>query len=89
LSQTEILVQKLNTLIKVTMLSAFKQESKEEKIILLADLGIQNQEIAEILGTTSNYVAKVKSEAKKEAKQPKPVRKEKQKPSEENIKRTK
>jgi len=64
--QTDPVVDKLNTLIKITMLTAFKEESKEEKILLLSDLGIHNQEIAEILGTSANYVGKVKSKARKE-----------------------
>lgn len=70
-TQNDPIVEKLNTLIKITMLTAFKEESKEEKILLLSDLGIQNQEIAEILGTTANYVGKVNYEAKKEQNKPK------------------
>lgn len=53
------------------MLTAFKEESKEEKILMLLDLGIQRQDVAEILGTTAEYVSKVKYEAKKEATKPK------------------
>jgi DNA-directed RNA polymerase specialized sigma24 family protein len=60
-------IDKLNTLIKITVASAFKDvEKKEEKILLLLDLGIPNKEVAEIIGTSEQYVANVKHDAKKE-----------------------
>jgi hypothetical protein len=69
--QFEQLISKLDVLIKVTAANAFKGKSKEESILALSELGFGNTEIAVILGTTANYVGKVKSEAKKSAGQEK------------------
>lgn len=63
--QPDPIIDKLNTLIKITIASAFKEESKEGRILILSDLGIQRNEVAEIVGTTVKYVDKVKYEAKK------------------------
>jgi transposase len=60
------IVEKLNTLIKITMASAFKDESKEDRILILSELGILRKEVAEIVGTSVQYVDNVKSQAKKE-----------------------
>ena len=63
--ETDPIVQKLNTLIKITMASAFKDASKEERILTLLDIGIPRLEIAEIVGCNVQYVDNVKSQAKK------------------------
>lgn len=63
--KTDPIVEKLNTLIKVTMASAFKDASKEEKILTLLDIGIPRLEVAEIVGCKVQYVDNVKSEVKK------------------------
>ena len=63
--KTDPIVEKLNTLIKVTMASAYKDASKEEKILTLLDIGIPRLEVAEIVGCKVQYVDNVKSEAKK------------------------
>jgi len=63
--KTDPVVEKLNTLIKVTMASAFKDASKEEKILVLLDMGIPRLEVAEIVGCKVQYVDNVKSQAKK------------------------
>lgn len=63
--ETDLIVQKLNTLIKITMASAFKDASKEEKILILLEIGIPRLEIAEIVGCNVQYVDNVKSQAKK------------------------
>jgi transcriptional regulator len=57
---------KLNTLIKITVASAFKDASKEERILILLDIGISRKEVADIVGTTVQYVDNVKHKAKKE-----------------------
>jgi hypothetical protein len=59
------IIEKLNTLIKITMASAFKDESKEARILILSELGISRREISEIVGTSVQYVDNVKSQAKK------------------------
>ena len=63
--QFEQLMNKLDTLIKVTAANTFQGKSMTESICFLADLGFGNTEIASILGTTPAYVNKVKYEAKK------------------------
>jgi len=65
--KSDPVVDKLNTLIKITMASAFKDASKEERILILLDIGIPRKEVAEIVGTTVQYVDNVKYQAKKEA----------------------
>lgn len=63
--KTDPIVEKLNTLIKITMASAFKDVSKEERILTLLDIGIPRLEVAEIVGTKVQYVDNVKSQVKK------------------------
>lgn len=63
--KTDPIIEKLNTLIKITMASAFKDESKEDRILILSELGISRKEISEIVGTPIQYVDNVKSQAKK------------------------
>lgn len=64
--QSDPIIDKLNTLIKITVASTFKDESKENRILILTDLGIPRKEVADILGTSVQYVDNVKSQAKKE-----------------------
>jgi len=66
--QSDPVIDKLNTLIKITMASAFREVSKEERILILLDLGIPRKEVAEIVGTKMQYVDNVKHQAKKETK---------------------
>ncbi len=79
--QFEQLMNKFDTLIKITAANAFQGKSMAESICFLADLGFGNTEIACILGTTPAYVNKVKYEAKKvqETKKQKDMAEEKQK----------
>lgn len=63
--KTDPIVEKLSTLIKITMASAFKDASKEEKILILLDIGIPRLEVAEIVGCKVQYVDNVKSQTKK------------------------
>jgi hypothetical protein len=79
--QFEQLMNKLDTLIKVTAASAFQGKSTTDSIVFLADLGLGNTEIASILGTTAAYVNKVKYESKKA----KVTRKQKDKSKEEKV----
>ena len=65
--KSDPVVDKLNTLIKITVASAFKDVSKEERILALLDIGIPRKEVADIISTTVQYVSNVKYEAKKEA----------------------
>lgn len=66
--QSDPLLDKLDTLIKITMASAFKDETKEEQILILLDIGIKRKEVADIVGTTVPYVDQVKHKAKKKQK---------------------
>ena len=62
------LMDKLDTLIKVTAASVFRGEKLKEGIVFLSDFGFTAKEVAKILGTTEQYVYNVNSEAKKEQK---------------------
>jgi len=67
--QFEQMMNKLDTLIKITASNVVQGKPLTDNIILLSSLGIGNTEIANILGTTTNYVAVIKS--RKKAKQKK------------------
>jgi len=64
--QFKEMINKLETLIKLTAANIFQDKPMTERIVFLSDLGLQPKEIAKILGTTSNYVRYVKSHAKKQ-----------------------
>lgn len=64
--QFEQLLNKLDTLIKISVINAFQGKSRAEVITILSDLGFGNKEIAAVLGTTPAYVAKVRHETKKQ-----------------------
>jgi len=75
--QFEQLMNKLDTLIKVTAASSLQGKTMTDSIGFLADLGFGNSEIAGILGTTPAYVNKVKYETKKSKKKGEKKRKKK------------
>lgn len=77
--QRDPIIDKLNTLIKITIASAFKDKKKEEMILILSDLGIQRSEVADLAGTTIGYVDKVKYEARKKQTKSKSKGKQKKK----------
>jgi len=77
--QFEQLIEKLDTLIRITTASAFRDKTKEESILILSDLGFQPKEIAPMVGTTPAYVHKVKHEAKKEKEKGKKKKEEEKK----------
>jgi len=62
----EILSKKLNAILGVLMnQTTIQEETTKEKIARLVKLEFENQEIADILGTTSGLVAKERSLLKK------------------------
>lgn len=63
--QFKEMMSKLDTLIKITASNVFQGKPLADSIIFLSNLGIGNNEIANILGTSSSYVANIKYEAKK------------------------
>ena len=69
--QFKELILKLDILAKLLATNIFQGKPLGDSILFLADLGLQNKEIAKILGTTPAYVNKVKSEAKKSKKKTK------------------
>jgi hypothetical protein len=75
--QSDRIIDKLDTLIKITMATAFKDKTKEERILMLLDLGIQRKEVADIVGTPVQYVDNIKHQAKKGQKKRKPRGKQK------------
>lgn len=62
--QFELLMSRLDTLIKITAINTFQGRSRAEVVRILSDLGFQNKDIAMILGTTSAYVAVMKYQSK-------------------------
>lgn len=66
--QFEQIMNRLDTLIKITAISAFQGKSMVDVVNILADLGFQNKDIAMILGTTPAYVANVRYSLKKQRK---------------------
>ena len=63
--QFELLMSRLDTLIKITAIDAFQGKSRMEVVRILSDLGFYSRDIAMILGTTVGYVAKVRYESKR------------------------
>jgi len=69
--QFEQIMNRLDTLIKITAINAFQGKSIADVVNILSDLGFQNKDIAMILGTKATYVANIrymmrKQRAKKE-----------------------
>jgi len=64
--QFERVMNKLDTLIKITAINTFQGKSRADVVQILSSLGFSNIDIAMILGTTAAYVAKVKYEFKKQ-----------------------
>lgn len=57
--------KELQTIIGILLQSKFQESTLGEKIRYLASLKYENQEIADMLGTTYSMVGKEKSKAKK------------------------
>jgi hypothetical protein len=81
--QFEQIMNRLDTLIKITAISAFQGKSMTDVVSILSELGFGNKDIAMILGTSSAYVANVRSALKK-----KRTEKEKNKDDSEEAERT-
>lgn len=63
--QFEQIMNRLDTLIKITAISAFQGKSMIDVVNILSELGFGNKDIAMILGTSPAYVANVRSALKK------------------------
>lgn len=61
----EQIMNRMDTLIKITAINAFQGKSRADVVRILSSLGFSNVDIAMILGTRPAYVAKVKYEFKK------------------------
>lgn len=66
--QFEELVNKLDTLIKLTATSVFQGKPMTESIAFLLDLGLKPKEIATVLRTKPNIVRAIKSQLAKKTK---------------------
>jgi len=66
--QFERMMNRLDTLIKITAINAFQGKSITEVVRILSSLGFNNKDIAMILGTTSASVATIKYQSKKQRK---------------------
>jgi hypothetical protein len=64
--QFEQIMNRLDTLIKITAISAFQGKSMTDVVSILSELGFGNKDIALILGTSAAYVANVRSTLKKQ-----------------------
>lgn len=62
------LMQKLDILIKLTAFNLLKDKNKTEQIMILADLGLERQDIANIVGTTPSTVSVTLSQMKQKKK---------------------
>ena len=72
--QFEQIMNRLDTLIKITAINAFQDKSRADVVRILASLGFNNKDIAMILGVSAAYVANVKYEfGKKERKSKKTI----------------
>jgi len=69
--QFERMMNRLDTLIKITAINAFQDKSRTDVVRILSSLGFSNRDIAMILGTTAAYVATVKYQFKKQRKKKK------------------
>jgi predicted transcriptional regulator len=63
--QFEQIMNRLDTLIKISAINAFQGKSRADVVQLLSSLGFSNIDIAVILGTTTAYVANVKYDLRK------------------------
>lgn len=58
--QFEQIMNRLDTLIKISAINAFQGKSRMDVVQILSSLGFSNVDIAMILGTSTAYVANVK-----------------------------
>jgi hypothetical protein len=58
--QFEQVMNRLDTLIKISAINAFQGKSISDVVKILSDLGFQNKDIAMILGTKPTYVANIR-----------------------------
>lgn len=63
--QFKELIQKLDTLIKLTAMTALSRKTQKDQIKILSGLGLQPKEIAFLLGTTPLTVSVTKSKLKR------------------------
>ena len=61
----DLLLNKIDILIKLTAHSVLKDEQQRDSIVFLTKVGIQPKDIAEILNTTSNTVSVTLSRLRK------------------------
>jgi hypothetical protein len=64
--QLSKILNRLDTLIRITAINAFQGKSRPEVVYILSSLGFSNKDIAVILGTTNLYVANVRYSLKKQ-----------------------
>jgi hypothetical protein len=86
--QFDTLMNKLDTLIKVTSASVFRGEKLVEGIVFLSDLGFAAKEVAKILDTSEQYVYNVTSKARQGQKQKTQEQKKEKTPEEQTPKPT-
>lgn len=64
------ILERLNTLIKLSALDTLKDKESQEQIKILSNIGLHPKEIAEILGKSPNNVRVMLTYIKKKSKKP-------------------
>jgi len=67
-SKEEEILRELQRITKLLVLTATKDQSQSDRIVVLSNIGFRPKEIAELLGTTSNAVSVTLSVIRKKAK---------------------
>jgi len=62
------ILEKLDTLVKLTVLNTIKDKEYKDQVELLSSIGFQPKEIADMLGKTSNSVRVTLSNLRKDKK---------------------
>lgn len=70
--QFDMLIQRLDTVLKLLALNLPEDLTAQEKIVKLSGTGLKGTDIAQILGTSPGYVAVALDRARKRSK-PKPT----------------
>jgi len=68
--QFEVIVSKLDSVLKILAINATQGKNLKEQVALLNSLGFQPRQIADMLGKTPNHISVTLHDLRKEKKQP-------------------
>ena len=63
--QFSMILSKLDSIIKLQAIAAVREKGLREQVAMLASLGFQPKQIADILGKTPNHISVILSELRK------------------------